>query len=298
MIVVVCLNPAIDITYGVDTLVPGRSHRVLSARQRAGGKGVNVAHVLSTLDVEARLLGVAGGEHGEQLRVATGELDAWWVPIKDETRRTVTVVSTVADEATVLLEAGPTVSDSEWAAVCSAYEEVLAAQPTLVVLAGSLPQGVPDDAYATLIERARERGVRSVLDADAAALRCGVAARPYLAKPNADEARQLAGDDPLEALVRAGAENAVVSAGAEGFVASVSGRRYRAFGPVVSGNPTGAGDALTAALAAGVVAGHSWHEVLRDAAATAAAAVASPVAGVVDPAVVQRLREHIAVEEL
>jgi tagatose 6-phosphate kinase len=44
----VTLNLALDVTYSVDELLVGGSHRVTEIRQRAGGKGVNVARVAAT----------------------------------------------------------------------------------------------------------------------------------------------------------------------------------------------------------------------------------------------------------
>ena len=49
MIMTVTLNPALDVTYTVDALVHGREHRVSGMSVRAGGKGVNVARVLTAL---------------------------------------------------------------------------------------------------------------------------------------------------------------------------------------------------------------------------------------------------------
>ena len=50
----------------------------------------------------------------------------------------------------------------------------------------------------------------------------------------------------------------------------------------VRGNPTGAGDAVTAGIAGGLAHGRSWPDILRDAVALGAAAVAVPTAGEVD----------------
>ena len=52
MILAVCLNPALDVTYHVDVLVPGATHRVRSVRERAGGKASTAAHVLAQLGEE------------------------------------------------------------------------------------------------------------------------------------------------------------------------------------------------------------------------------------------------------
>ena len=46
MIYTVTLNPAIDVTLEVETLVPGGTHRVLSRCRYPGGKGLNAARAL------------------------------------------------------------------------------------------------------------------------------------------------------------------------------------------------------------------------------------------------------------
>ena len=62
---------------------------------------------------------------------------------------------------------------------------------------------------------------------------------------------------------------------------------------VLGGNPTGAGDAVSAALAAGMVAGVPWPERLAEAAALSAAAVSAPQAGSFDPDVYRQLRTTV-----
>lgn len=49
VLLTVTLNTALDITYHVPALIPHASHRVESVTERAGGKGLNVARVLSAL---------------------------------------------------------------------------------------------------------------------------------------------------------------------------------------------------------------------------------------------------------
>jgi tagatose 6-phosphate kinase len=292
LIIVVCLNPALDVTYHVEELVPGSSHRVVGQHERAGGKGLNVARVLHQLGSPAVVLGLSGGHYGSVVagEIAAAGLDARWTPIAESTRRTVTVVDSAA---TLFLEAGPACSAAEWSSFVASYQSVLDSAD-VVVLSGSLPNGLPPDAYAELIALAGDR--RTILDTDGAGLVPGLAARPYLAKPNAAEAANLGGD--VAAVLQAGARNALVSEGSEGLSASLDGRRFRVSVPHIAGNPTGAGDALTAGLAAGIAAGGDWHVVLRSAAAIAAGAVALPYAGAFDAAVADDVRPLIKVEEL
>jgi tagatose 6-phosphate kinase len=164
-----------------------------------------------------------------------------------------------------------------------------------VVLSGSLPPGLPDGTYATLIAAAAGAGVPAVLDAHGEPLRLGAAAGPAIVKPNLPELGALAGR-PLtpgaDALAAAGglrdagvhgahgAEAVVVTLGRDGLLAVTGDGCWRARPPAaVAGNATGAGDAVAAALAHGLVLGRPWDERLRHAVALGAATAAAPVAG-------------------
>ena len=271
MILTVTLNPAIDLTYHVGELKPGEVHRVSRVDERLGGKGVNVASVLSQLGVPA---------------MATGLLrdgPPAFFPIAGATRRTVVV--TDGRDATAFCEPGPVVTATEWEGFM-AHFSLLLKQSTVVVLSGSLPGGLPDDAYASLIGRCRAAGVASILDSSGAALRHGVAAGPDIVKPNADELAELGQPG--------GGTVVVASRGADGLQAL----RWRARPPRrIEGNPTGAGDACVAALARGVLHGTDWPGLLRDAVALSAAAVASPVAGLADLKLYENLLPRIMIEE-
>ena len=121
-------------------------------------------------------------------------------------------------------------------------------------------------------------------------------------KPNADELAVTGLADPLAAARRLrerGAGAVVASRGADGLLAVTADGCWRAAAPEpVHGNPTGAGDACVAALAAGLAAGTPWPELLADAVALSAAAVACPLAGDVDLPTYRRLAPLVAVEEL
>jgi tagatose 6-phosphate kinase len=109
-------------------------------------------------------------------------------------------------------------------------------------------------------------------------------------KPNAGELAAVTGtDDPVAGARMPGARTVVVSLGAEGLLAVTGEEVHRVPPPqVVTGNPTGAGDAVVAPLAAG--AGSPWPDLLGDAAALSAAAVLAPLAGSYDSAAYERFR--------
>lgn len=304
-ILCVCPNAAVDVTYEVDRLAPGASHRVLAVRSRVGGKGVNVARVARNLGAAVATYGFCGGVTGTELRAGLDDVDAYWTATAAPSRCTVTVVD--PSGATVFNEPGGPVTAAEWTAL---RDTVRTAIPTAaaLVLAGSLPTGCPADAYAQLVADTRGSGVPVLVDASGEPLRHALAARPDLVKPNADEAAQLLGrqivtaDDAVAAAVamcRAGAGAALVSRGGAGCVLVTADGAWSAALPApLPGNPTGAGDALAAALAVGLAAGDPWPELLGAATAVAAAAVREPIAGRVDPAAVAELRPSVQVTEL
>ncbi|WP_067489182.1 1-phosphofructokinase family hexose kinase [Actinomadura hibisca] len=296
MILTVTLNAALDVTYETDAVIWGGSNRVAAVRERAGGKGVNVARVAAALGAPVLATGLLGGDTGAQIRA---DLDRTGTPhdfsaVQDASRRTLAAVATSTNEVTVFNEPGPQVTATEWATFRAHYRALLPSA-TIVVLSGSLPPGVPPDAYAELAAAAT---VPVILDADGDALTRGVAGRPALIKPNADELTRATGHtDPIigaRALLTAGAEAALVSLGPAGMLAVTPDGAWRAAPPPLSGNPTGAGDAAVAAAARSW--GAPWPDLLREAVALSAAAVAAPVAGEIDAGLYRALLPEITVQ--
>jgi tagatose 6-phosphate kinase len=300
MIGTVTLNLALDVTYEVDELVVGGSHRVGAIRQRAGGKGVNVARVASTLGHQVLVLGFVGGVTGEVVakKLFYAGLTALLTPIAGETRRTVAIVNGADGDATIFNETGPSVSADEWRAF---NDRMPWGRLGVLACSGSLPPGLPSDAYAELAVRARHHDVLTVIDAGGDALTAAAKAGAVV-RSNASELRDALGDTTVEEgarhLVELGATAAVITDGSRGMVAASHKGVWRAQ-PVeqVSGNPTGAGDACTAVVAAAVAESPQpdWSVVLKSAVAASAAAVLTPVAGDIDLAAYRRWQPQVAV---
>ncbi|MEV6848898.1 PfkB family carbohydrate kinase [Actinoplanes sp. NPDC051411] len=353
MILAVCLNPAVDVTYVVDAVRPGASHKVSTVHRRPGGKGVNVARVLAQLGEPVTLCGFAGGATGRWLRSAladsaladsalagsaladsalAGSARAGSAPadsatvdsatagsaravsapagsgvidrlteVEADTRQTVTVVDDA--DASVFNEPGPTLTDRDWARFTETYDELLK-DCEVAVMSGSVPPGAPADAYAFLVRRAQHHKIATVVDAADAQLQSAIDAGPTILAPNRAEIG-LPGAGPAELLAAASrlsrrtGGTVVISAGSDGLVASDGLRSWTARPPRhVTGNPTGAGDALTAALARGLARHLPRPTALADALALAAAAVAAPVAGQIDEPLYRELTASSTVQEV
>jgi len=70
VIIVVCLNPALDVTHHLDAVDWGGVNRPRAVRARPGGKGLNVARTLHALGVDVLVLGLAGGITGAGVETA------------------------------------------------------------------------------------------------------------------------------------------------------------------------------------------------------------------------------------
>jgi 6-phosphofructokinase 2 len=184
---IVALNPSIDAEWRVNRFCWEEKNQVLLERRWAGGKGVNVARWLRHLGGRPRLLLPLGGITGEELRglLRSEGLPALRVPVAGSTR--VNVIVTTRHQGQMRFNPlGPTLSRREWREVEIRFRAQLS-RASLVVLSGSLPRGVPIDAYARLLRHARKAGVRTILDCDGPAFAAAVAERPFLVKPNEHE---------------------------------------------------------------------------------------------------------------
>ncbi len=295
MILTVTLNLALDVTYHVDTFERGHTTRVGQVSRRAGGKGVNVGRVLHELGHQVAVTGLAGGHTGEAAlaELRSAGLRDQLVEIDGQSRLTIVVVDREG-EATGFSEPGPEVTEDEWQAARAQIEQLIGSA-SAVVVSGSLPPGVPSNAYQQLIYAANDAGVPALLDAEGEALALGVRAQPTVVKINRLELLRTTGQHEIEAGAQAlragGAPVVIVTDGPAGLSCFTDDGVLRAAPPeVMTGNPTGAGDAASAALAAGLIRNAPWPERLADAAALSAAAVSAPQAGSFDHQVYERLR--------
>jgi 1-phosphofructokinase len=222
-----------------------------------------------------------GGSVGAQLRqmLSRAELDTVRVPIAGEIR---TNISLAQPDGTVtkINEAGPRLDPTEVDALIDAVAQHLDGADWLVC-GGSLPAGVPDDFYATLVELAHHKSVPVVVDSSGAPLAASLPGRPDLIKPNVHELAELVqaplatlGDviDAAQQIRRRGVGVVLASLGGDGaLLVDETGALYgqAPVDKVVS--TVGAGDALLAGYLS--AAGSPRHQRLTTALQWGAAAV-------------------------
>lgn len=273
-VVAVTLNPSLDKTIAVKTLVPYGLNRVVESRLDPGGKGINVARVLQSFGAGVTVTGFIAGAAGRRLMgfLQDAGLPSDFLEIAGETRTNLKVFDQAAGKTTEINESGCTVSAGDLEQFRAKFRN-LCANTEVAVLSGSLPPGVPADFYAQCIRIARAAGVKTILDADGAALRNGLQETPYAVKPNIHELESLIGrrlDGPQAVLGAArdligqGVGIVIVSMGPDGAVVADAREAYKVDSwdiPVKSA--TGAGDSMVGSLAYSILRGDSLYDIAK-----------------------------------
>jgi tagatose 6-phosphate kinase len=281
-------NTSLDKSMQTDELRIGGVSRVRDVRAWPGGKGAHVALTAAALGEPVRLVGLIDSAHRTLFEDFLGErgVEFHGVPTSGSVR-TCLSVRDADGRVTELLEPGPEV-DAETRQELLASFRALAATAQVSVLCGSLPPGMMASDYATLAGEQAAAGRRCGVDTSGEPLRRALDARPFLLKPNRDEAAELLGAPvtSIGAAARAardlearGVALPVVSLGADGAVACWRGRTFLATVAVEAVNPVGSGDCLLGGMAVGLARGGSAEEALRLGVACGAANAVTPETG-------------------
>ncbi len=258
VIVTVTANVAIDRTYEIDHLEVGAVHKVGKVFSHIGGKGVNVSRTLDALRAKTLITGLIGDATLDSAasELAGAGLNSALFPVSGATRQTVTVTAKDGT-ATAFDEAGPQITEAEWTGF-ELHFGTLLRDAGMVVIAGSLPPGTPNESLANLCQKANSHRVPVILDARGAAMRAAQNQAPLVAKLNRGELEQTLDreltteDDIVEGardLHTQGAQNVIVTLGSDGAIGLNEHGVWRVTHPTAAGNPIGAGDAFSAALA-------------------------------------------------
>ncbi len=313
MIITVTPNAAVDKTLTVPNFQTGFRHRASASLTLPGGKGVNIARALTTLGEPVVVTGLVGGRAGQLIVEGLQRENILndFVHIAGESRTSTAVVDPTTMTQTEVVEYGPIVTEQETTALLDKIE-YLARGARFVVLAGSLPRKVPEDFYATAVNRVRKHRCFVVLDSAAEPLRRGVRGRPNLVVPNLREAEDLVGhefhddQDIIDAtgfVCDMGARNAIIKT-QYGCVARFQvGRKQRVFRAAIAPIETvvstvGSGDAFLAGFISARFRRLELGDCLMHGLAAGAANTQAYGAGVLDPRLAERLLDKTEVEEL
>ncbi|CAA7600906.1 1-phosphofructokinase [Acididesulfobacillus acetoxydans] len=282
MILTVTLNTAIDKAYKVESFQPGQVIRVKDAKYSAGGKGLNVTRVITTLGEPVLAIGFSGGYAGMfvESELNKAKIPHQFVRIQGETRSCINIIDSSTGVQTELLEPGPTVEEEDLSKLIDLYEREVDLCD-VITLSGSVLNGVKENIYRVLVEIARSKGKKVILDTSERYLVEGTKSYPTLVKPNVNEAEYLLGTkirnvtdakSAAKHLVKLGVQLAAISLGRDGAVVATEKRTYYAKAPSVQAlNTVGSGDAMVAGFAVALARGYGVEEMLKLGVAVSAA---------------------------
>lgn len=289
MIYTVTFNPSLDYVVQVKGFQGDTVNRVSSENLYAGGKGNNVAVVLSNLGLKSRALGFRAGFTGiamEQMLQEYG-CDTDFIPLEEGmTRINVKVKSEKEFE---INGQGPMIPEEK---IEQLYRKIdMLKKEDVLVLSGSIPNTLPSDVYEQIMKRLDGKGVRISVDATQDLLFKVLKYHPFLIKPNNYELGEMFGivlesDGQIieyaKKLQDMGACNVLVSMAGDGAIlVAENGEVWKLLPPKgVVVNSVGAGDSMVAGFLAGYLKSGNYEKALRlGTAAGSATAFTSWLAG-------------------
>ena len=257
-IITITLNPAIDKTYMVTDLVPEHKLRCSNPLVEAGGGGINVSKGLKVLGSAARTIFFAGGKNGEVLHemLQKEQIECLPIPVNGETRESLVIIDHSSSKEFRIVVDGPEISKSAFEQIIQHIQQV---KPSWIIASGSLPKGLPNDAYGVLAKTAKANGINFILDTSGEALSAALKEGVYLMKPNLKELSSLSGvktlslnDVPeaaMQLIKEKKAEVVVVSMSSSGAFLVTVENYFHIPSPVVEQRSTvGAGDSMVSGM--------------------------------------------------
>ncbi|MCR5704349.1 MAG: 1-phosphofructokinase [Eubacterium sp.] len=260
MIYTVTLNPSIDYIVKMDQLVMGITNRTIGEEYYFGGKGINVSCVLAELELNSTALGFVAGFTGDAIDkgIANSHITTDFIRLRNGVSRI--NVKIKAGEETEINGQGPDIEEDELDALMGKLDNIR--DGDTLILAGSIPNTLPDDVYERMLEKLQHRDLRIVVDATKKLLVNSLKYGPFLIKPNRQELSEIfevdvkTKEDTIhyaKELQKLGARNVLISLGGEGAILVDENGNIHEAGvinqPVI--NTVGSGDSMVAGFVAG-----------------------------------------------
>lgn len=272
MIYTVTLNPSLDYVVNVEKFETGRVNRTKGEALYPGGKGINVSMVLKNLGQKNKALGFVAGFTGTQLEQMLEDkgIHTDFIRIKESmTRINVKLRST---EETEINGQGPDIQQED---IDKLYQKLdMLQEHDILVLAGSIPDTMPESMYRDIMKHLEKKRLRIVVDATKDLLVNVLEYHPFLVKPNHHELGEIFHVEITDRdsaipyarkLQKMGAENVLVSMAGEGAVLIAEDESvYQASAPVGKvKNSVGAGDSMVAGFLAGYIEEKNYEKAFK-----------------------------------
>jgi len=287
-ILTVCLTPTLQKTLRFSSIVPGTVNRTGIHRLDVSGKGINVTRVLTQLGKKATHLTQLGGDLRPLfLSLCKGDgLNVDWVESNSQIRLCYTLLTDGDNNVTELVEESEPVGSGTEDALIKKFDTLISGQTfTYLIISGTKAMGFSDSLIPQLVQKAKNKGLKVILDIRGKDLIDSLQYKPDIVKPNLYEfASTFAAD-----LIRGNIFN-VDDAAAMRRIKSISLDMCGKYGcriiltngkqkilvtdrniffeievqPVTTVNSTGCGDAFTAGLAVALDDGADFNAAISE----------------------------------
>lgn len=278
MIYTVTFNPSLDYIVSVKEFQIGRVNRTTSEIIFPGGKGINVSIVLGNMGIDSTALGYIAGFTGGEITSRLKSLAAKnQINIKQDFIQVEQGMSRInvkirSDKESEINGQGPEITQKDIIKLYEKLEQLK--EGDILVLAGSIPDIMPQSIYMDICKRLEGKGIRIIVDATKALLMNVVPFKPFLIKPNNHELGEIFGveiknkEDVVtyaRKIKEMGAVNVLISMAGDGAVLlAEDGHVYEASAPkgkVV--NSVGAGDSMVAGFITGYLESGDYKKAFQ-----------------------------------
>lgn len=260
MIYTVTFNPSLDYIVSVKDFELGKTNRTTEEQMLPGGKGINVSTVLKNLGIENTALGFTAGFTGRKIEEEVDKIGFHYDFIRVEGGFSRINIKLKDFDGTEINGKGPDIDKDAVDELFRKLDQLKAGD--ILVLAGSIPECMPDSIYKDIMVYLKDRDIMFVVDATRDLLLNVLEYRPFLIKPNNHELGEIF-DVILKTreevvpyakkMQEKGARNVLVSMSGEGAVLVDENGEVHML-PAPKGklvNAVGAGDSMVAGFVAG-----------------------------------------------
>lgn len=293
MIYTITLNPALDYTIDIEKLILNQINTSENEYILPGGKGINVSIILKRLEIESIALGFISGFTGREIKrlVENEDVKTDFINIEKGNSR-INVKILEENNETAINTRGPLVNHQD---IEKLYKKLdILTENDILVLSGSIPQGINEDIYETICAKVQGKKAKIVVDATKDLLVNTLKYKPFLIKPNHHELGEIFNvqivnqDQAIEyakKLQEKGAINVLVSMGEKGSVLLDENEKKYKKGIIKNRNAVntvGAGDSMVAGFLAGYLKYKNYEEALNLGISSATATVNNVYLGTKD----------------
>lgn len=284
MIYTVTFNPSLDYIVKVPSFQLGAVNRTESEKVLSGGKGINVSIVLKNLGIDSVALGFIAGFTGAQIERGVKAFGCKTDFIQMQNGLSRINVKLKSQEESEINGQGPKICKSDLQKIFDRIDQL--ADNDILVLAGSIPNTLPEDIYENILSRIQDKHIKAVVDATGDLLVNVLKYHPFLIKPNNHELGEIFGvqlknEEEIifyaKKLQEKGAQNVLISRAGDGAILITdSGTVYRSPAPKgVVRNSVGAGDSMVAGFLAGYLPNEDIQQAFKTGVATGSASAFS-----------------------